>query len=780
MTLPDWSRPGEGRARSIALVLAIALPVIIHAAVGWQAWDGTTFLLLALPVLLVSWLGGLVAGLLATAVALAIPLARMMGGAPVDLVAVAALAALGVFAAVAFECWLRIHRSSSAERDEVTRRDAFHAAALETAADLAWSGRLDGERLVIETATPGFSHSLGVPFEEINRRGGFTALLDADDAAQLEAACHKLASGQSASGELRWQSEGRIRRFRYDMRATGHAAGGEVAVCGTMREITEHHELVQQLREWKDRYEAAVMASSLVLYDYDSADNVVVFGGDVERMLGHWAGDLNGALGQWLQRLHPEDVDRFVDAHRTALDNESPLHIEYRVRRSDGEFLTIEHTGRVIADGVLHLVGLLRDVSARRRMPVGVSEGDGEQRQALARSAAQIGELEQKVAELEVLLQRRLDEIKGSNLRKDEFLATLAHELRNPLAPIRNASMLLGLQDGSPQGLDWIRRVIERQTDHMARLIDDLLDVSRITRAKLTLRLERVALDRVIEAAIESVRPQIDAQRHQLSVEVQPGLWLQGDQVRLTQIFTNLLANAVKYTSPGGAIRVEAAADDVAVQVTVRDNGIGIPSDQLPHLFQMFYQVDRSIERAHAGLGIGLTLVERLVALHGGDVRAFSEGIGRGAEFRVRLPLADRPVKAEAPVKSVARSVRGLRILVADDSVDSALTLTALLAAAGHEVEAVHDGFAALHRAAELRPHVLVLDIGMPGLNGYDTCRRIRAEPWGRHAVIIAVTGWGTDEDRRRSREAGFDAHLVKPVDYSELQKHFALDNISL
>jgi hypothetical protein len=172
MTLPDWSRPGEGRARSIALVLAIALPVIIHAAVGWQAWDGTTFLLLALPVLLVSWLGGLVAGLLATAVALAIPLARMMGGAPVDLVAAAALAALGVFAAVAFECWLRIHRSSSAERDEVTRRDAFHAAALETAADLAWSGRLDGERLVIETATPGFSHSLGVPFEEMNRRGG--------------------------------------------------------------------------------------------------------------------------------------------------------------------------------------------------------------------------------------------------------------------------------------------------------------------------------------------------------------------------------------------------------------------------------------------------------------------------------------------------------------------------------------------------------------------------------------------------------------------------------
>jgi CheY-like chemotaxis protein len=246
-------------------------------------------------------------------------------------------------------------------------------------------------------------------------------------------------------------------------------------------------------------------------------------------------------------------------------------------------------------------------------------------------------------------------------------------------------------------------------------------------------------------------------------------------------VFSNLLNNAVKYTSPGGTIDVTAEVDGAWLSVSVRDNGLGIPPSQLPHLFEMFFQVDRSIERAHAGLGIGLTLVERLVKMHGGSIAVKSEGIGRGSEFVVRLPVADRPARPETPAAQPAgRAVRGLRILVADDSVDSALTLTALLSAAGHDVQAVHDGFAALQRAAEFRPHVLVLDIGMPGLNGYDTCRRIRAEPWGRNAVIIAVTGWGADEDRRRSREAGFDAHLVKPVDYSELQKYFSADNIAL
>jgi PAS domain S-box-containing protein len=763
MTLPEWSRPGESRARSLALVLAVALPLVLHAAAGWQASGAALIVWLTLPVLLAAWLGGLPAGVLATVVALAVPAVRLAGGAPIDLAPWLALAATGAFASVAFDCWIRTHRSVVDKQVDLARQSQFHAAAADLAAEFAWSGRFDADKLVIDSVTPGFERTVGVTVDELNRRGGIVELVHPDDSSAFSAALRSVATGQSASGELRWHIGGRALRCHYELRPLLDDEGAVVGLCGALRDVTETHALVQQLREWKDRYEATVMATGLVLFDYDSASDQVVFGGDVQGLLGHWPSDLNGALADWLRRLHPDDVNRFAAEHQAALAEQRAFRLDYRVRHHDGRWVVVEQSGRAVdgeAPTARHVVGFLRDVTAQRRTQDELRERQSEQQDAAVR-----------IAKLN-------DELNRSNLRKDEFLATLAHELRNPLAPIRNASMLLGLQDGSPQGIDWIRRVIERQTDHMARLIDDLLDVSRIAGSKLTLRLERVALDRVIDAAVESVRSQIDAQRHQLTVEVPSGLWLQGDQIRLTQIFTNLLANAVKYTSPGGAIRIQAAREDAAVRVSVRDNGIGIPPDQLPQLFEMFYQVDRSIERAHAGLGIGLTLAERLVRMHGGDLRALSDGLGRGAEFQVRLPLADKPAKPEAPAGSISRAVRGLRILVADDSVDSALTLTALLAAAGHEVEAVHDGFAALHRAAEFRPHVLVLDIGMPGLNGYDTCRRIRAEPWGRHSVIIAVTGWGTEEDRRRSREAGFDAHLVKPVDYSELQKHFALDNI--
>src|SRR5512132_1890335 len=220
--------------------------------------------------------------------------------------------------------------------------------------------------------------------------------------------------------------------------------------------------------------------------------------------------------------------------------------------------------------------------------------------------------------------------------------------------------MLLGLQDGSAQSIDWVRRVIDRQTDHLARLIDDLLDVSRITQDKLTLRLERVELARVIDSAVDAMRSQVDAQRHRLTVNVPSGLWLQGDQVRLTQIFSNLLNNAVKYTSPGGTIDVSAMVDGAWVNVAVRDNGVGIPPDQIDRLFEMFFQVDRSIERAHAGLGIGLTLVDRLVRMHGGEVTVHSDGIGRGTGFIVRLPLADKPARPDAPAQPTGRAVRGL------------------------------------------------------------------------------------------------------------------------
>lgn len=552
------------------------------------------------------------------------------------------------------------------------------------------------------------------------------------------------------------------------LRSTGHRsvdAEGTPRFLGVTREITEEKAAAGRIHELNEQLQEKVRELETV---FDLAPIGLGFGTDpkCDTIIA------NEALARMLDGIPHDNVSLTRPGAPT----------EIRAFRGGREFprgeLPMQRaaaTGRPVVDEEMELHFPDGRVLALLSNAAPLFNDDGEVRGCVG---AFIDITEQRRLEREV--QRRLDELKQADRRKDEFLATLAHELRNPLAPIRNASMLLGLQDGSQQGIDWVRRVIDRQTDHLARLIDDLLDVSRITRDKLTLRLERVELRRVIDNAVESMRSQIDAQRHRLAVSVPPGLWLQGDQVRLTQIFSNLLNNAVKYTSAGGSIDVTAAAEGAWVNVTVRDNGVGIPPDQLRQVFEMFYQVDRSIERAHAGLGIGLTLVERLVRMHGGEVWVRSEGIGRGSAFTVRLPLADQPARPEGPAPSAGRAVRGLRILVADDSVDSALTLTALLSAAGHDVQAVHDGFAALQRAAEFRPHVLLLDIGMPGLNGYDTCRRIRAEPWGRNAVIIAITGWGADEDRRRSREAGFDAHLVKPVDYAELQKYFSPDNIAL
>ncbi len=756
ISLPSNVR-GASLHRAAVFAVAVVLPALMFVVLGGMAVVGPGVLLLMLPVLVVAALGGLAAGLLATAVGAAPAVLHVAAGGGLEGVAwLIAFLVLAVVASALFEGARRRIVSLANARDRLTGEHRFQQAVAELAGDCAWQGHVEDDRLMLDRVTPAFASALGLSADDVNTRGGWTALLHTDDRAAFEEQLRGLGEAGRASSELRYEVRRAVLWLQCEMRALRAEEGGEGAIIAAVRDVTARHELVEQLRQSKDRHEATVIAAGLVLCDVDFAAGRVTFGGNCDGLLGQWPAELSGVLNDWVRRLHPEDAPRFRQALEDARSSGEPLRLEYRVRHADGHYVTVEHGAEPERgdDGeVSRLVGFLRDVSAQR----------SEQHR------------------LERELQRRLDELKDSDRRKDEFLATLAHELRNPLAPIRNASMLLGLQDGSAQSVDWVRRVIDRQTDHLARLIDDLLDVSRLTSDKMTLRLERVELNRVIDNAVDTLRSQIDAQRHRLTVDVPAGLWLQGDQVRLTQVFANLLNNAVKYTSPGGAIEVRAAAEGAWVTVAVRDNGVGIPPDQIGHLFEMFFQVDRSIERAHAGLGIGLTLVERLVRMHGGEVTARSEGIGRGSEFVVRLPLADRPARPESVASPAAgRAVRGLRILVADDSVDSALTLTALLSAAGHDVQAVHDGFAALQRAAEFRPQVLVLDIGMPGLNGYDTCRRIRAEPWGRHAVIVAVTGWGSDEDRRRSREAGFDAHLVKPVDYAELQKYFSPDNIAL
>jgi PAS domain S-box-containing protein len=374
-------------------------------------------------------------------------------------------------------------------------------------------------------------------------------------------------------------------------------------------------------------------------------------------------------------------------------------------------------------------------------------------------------------------------ELREAHRRKDEFLATLAHELRNPLAPIRNALAILRLAGNNPARLDQARGIMERQVRQLVRLIDDLLDLSRITRGKIVLRKERVTLAEVVNSAVESSRPLIDQGGHALTVTLPPqSVQLDVDPTRLAQVLLNLLNNAAKYTEPGGRIWLTAsvaeAADRAApstLEIRVRDTGIGIPKEMLPRLFEMFTQVDRSVDRAQGGLGIGLSLVRGLVQLHGGTVEAHSEGPGRGSEFVVRLPLPPQePIETRAaalPAPSGNGAERRRRVLIVDDNTDAANSLAMLLGMRGYETWAAHDGPAALRQAAAVRPDVVLLDIGMPGMSGYEVARELRRNLDLRGALLVAMTGWGQDEDRRRSLEAGFDRHLVKPVDLAALEQ---------
>ncbi len=370
-------------------------------------------------------------------------------------------------------------------------------------------------------------------------------------------------------------------------------------------------------------------------------------------------------------------------------------------------------------------------------------------------------------------LRERADELAAANRHKDEFLATLAHELRNPLAPIRNAVQYLGMAGLTERDVETGRDVISRQVSVMVRLIDDLLDVSRISRNKLDIRKERVQLAGVIESAVESSRPLLRDCGHELTVSLPPRpVYMDADAVRLAQVFLNLLNNAGKYTKRGGHIWLTVEQEGSDAVVSVRDNGIGISADMLPRIFEMFTQADRSLERSQGGLGIGLTLVRRLVDLHDGTIEARSNGPDQGSEFVVRLPLIQPPLETP-PIGDGLRAatLSGSRILVVDDNKDSADSLGMMLRLKGNEIRTAHDGLEAVEVAETFRPELVLLDIGLPKLNGYDVARRIRQQPWGHDVILVALTGWGQDEDKRRSQDAGFNFHVVKPVELAALEK---------
>jgi PAS domain S-box-containing protein len=365
-------------------------------------------------------------------------------------------------------------------------------------------------------------------------------------------------------------------------------------------------------------------------------------------------------------------------------------------------------------------------------------------------------------------------DLSGADRKKNEFLAMLAHELRNPIAPISNAVRALRLGATDSESVRSTAEMLERQVGQLARLVEDLLDVNRITHGKIELRKTRTALGPIVQQAVDAADALCRTMGHEFAVTLpEHDIHLDGDPARLTQVLGNLLHNACKFTDPGGRISLSVDQEGQEVVIRVRDTGIGIAAEHLPLLFEMFRQVDTSLERSHGGLGIGLALVRRLVELHGGSVHVSSEGPGRGSEFTVRLPVAAQADEA-APAAPASSAQPARRILIVDDNADGAESLSMLLDFDGHETLIAHDGRAAIQAAERFRPEVVLLDIGLPVMNGYEVCRYIRRTSWGSHIAIVALTGWGQDEDRSRSREAGFDTHMVKPVDHVALTKFLA------
>jgi signal transduction histidine kinase len=378
-------------------------------------------------------------------------------------------------------------------------------------------------------------------------------------------------------------------------------------------------------------------------------------------------------------------------------------------------------------------------------------------------------------------LARQRDELKSyadvleqADKTKDEFLAVLAHELRNPLTPIRYGVDMMRMAPDEPVPRE-MHAMMDRQLTHLVRLIDDLLDVSRISRGKIELRRKPVTLQAALQAAVEASRPLIESRRHELVLNIPDApLWLNADVTRISQVISNLLNNAAKYTPEGGHIDLSVAEIDGGVAVSVSDNGLGISQDMLPRIFDLFTQVEKRGERSQGGLGIGLALARQLVDLHGGAIEASSPGAGHGSVFTVRLPLENEGTEAAVETPWVTPERTPLKVLVVDDNVSSAQTTGQILGMVGHEVTLAHDGPAALAIARRIAPDVIMLDIGMPGMSGYEVCRELRADPQFEKTMLIAQTGWGQESDRQRTKDAGFTHHLTKPVNFKELSELLA------
>ncbi|MEO6193434.1 MAG: PAS domain S-box protein [Thermoanaerobaculia bacterium] len=552
--------------------------------------------------------------------------------------------------------------------------------------------------------------------------------------------------------ELRMaRAEGRFEDEGWRVRKDGSVFWANVVItplldatgtlCGfakITRDLSERRRQEESLRESDERFRLLMEGvKDYAIFMLDPDGRVASWNSGAELIKGYRAEEI---LGQHFSVFYPAD----------ALARGWPEH-ELRMARAEGRF---EDEGwRVRKDGSVFWANVV----------IAPLYGSDKELRGFAKITRDLTE------------RKRIEMLEEADLRRNEFLAMLSHELRNPLAPIRNALSVMRMSGVGESALSWAKTVLDRQVAHLSRLVDDLLDVSRIAIGKITLQREPVEIAQIVTSAVESSQPLIDSREHTLEVLLpDEPLRLEGDLTRLSQVLLNLLNNAAKFTPKGGHIRLTVEKDGAMAAIRVHDTGVGISADLLPNVFDLFTQGDRSLDRTEGGLGIGLTMVYRLVKLHGGSVEVRSEGSGLGSEFVVRLPLLAIPALERQPQPAKNRPAGSRRVLVVDDNRDATETLELLLQLWGHEVQSALNGPEALALAVEFRPEIILLDIGLPGMSGYEVARQLRQLPGFRDVFIVAVTGYGQESDRLHSQEAGFGHHLVKPVQPEVLQELIA------
>lgn len=556
---------------------------------------------------------------------------------------------------------------------------------------------------------------------------------------QTELWSHNLQESLARRAPLRFEFRGEDSRwFAVTVCPVTEGAGATQQFCYLAEDISEWKNNADLASIDRQRLQFALTAAHLGFWDWNVTSGIFHYGGDWANLLSYPESYFKPTLSLWEALVHPDDGLRVMDILRCNLEAKTPeFEVECRIKTGSGDFLWVSLRGRVIERNPLGVacrhVGVVEDINERRQVR--------EQLRVVAR-------------------------------QKDQFLATLAHELRNPLAPIRTGLAIIN-KDPTCEAARQAREMMNRQLTHLVRLIDDLLDISRISLGRLELKKSRITAKQIVDTAVEGSAPFIESNQHKLSVFVpEEQILLNGDLTRLAQVLSNLLNNSAKYSPSGSTIELIVQKLPKSVIFKVRDDGLGIPADQLESIFDMFSQVNQTLERAQGGLGIGLALVRRLVELHNGTVHAESEGVDRGSTFIVQLPCLVEEERASPEAKKDEERVVGLpkKIVVVDDNVDSAESLAALLRMHGHSTRTAHSAPEALATQAEFQPDIMFLDIGLPGMNGYEVARRVRVAPRGADTCLVAITGWGGDMDKENAKAAGFNAHLTKPVDPAALE----------